>query len=42
LEESVRDDLKALKAHPLLRTVLKNNVQGYVYDIKTGILKEIL
>lgn len=38
LEQSVRDDVAALKASPFLLDV---PIRGFVYDVKTGRLKEI-
>lgn len=42
LEESVRDDLRLLKEQKFVRQELRDNVKGYVYDIKTGKLKEVV
>jgi len=41
LEESVREDLKFLRAQPLIRQEVKDNAKGYVYDIKTGKLNPV-
>jgi len=41
LEESVREDLRYLKTHPLVRRDLADNAKGYVWDIKTGKLSPI-
>jgi len=41
LEESVREDLKFLKESALVRQEIKDNARGYVYDIKSGKLKEV-
>ncbi|KAF4613432.1 hypothetical protein G7Y89_g15455 [Cudoniella acicularis] len=41
LEESVREDLKFLKASPLIRQEIKDNAKGYVYDIKSGKLNPV-
>ncbi|HEY8283997.1 MAG TPA: carbonic anhydrase [Chloroflexota bacterium] len=39
LEQSVRDDVRALRASPLL---LKNiPIRGFIYDVKTGRLSEV-
>ncbi|PON20689.1 carbonate dehydratase [Trichoderma gamsii] len=42
LEESVREDLRLLKEQKFIRQELRDNVKGYVYDIKTGKLKEVV
>lgn len=42
VEHSVKDDVEFLKGSPLLREELKQNIQGFVFDIKTGKLKEII
>ncbi|KAL7908443.1 carbonic anhydrase [Trichoderma velutinum] len=42
LEESVREDLSLLRAQNFVRKELRDNAKGYVYDIKTGILKEVV
>lgn len=41
LPESVREDLKFLKSHPLVRQELRDTAVGYVYDIKTGMLNPV-
>ena len=41
LEESVREDLRYLKTHHLVRRELADNAKGYVWDIKTGKLSPI-
>ena len=38
LEQSVRDDVAALRASPFL---LRVPVRGFVYDVKTGRLREV-
>ena len=38
LEKSVRDDLATLKASPFL---LKVPTRGFIYDVKTGRLREV-
>jgi carbonic anhydrase len=40
LEQSVKDDVAALKADPILSKRII--VIGYVYDVKTGLLREIV
>jgi carbonic anhydrase len=42
LEESVREDVRLLKEQNFVRQELRDNVKGYVYDIKTGKLKEVV
>ncbi|GAM39392.1 hypothetical protein TCE0_034f10904 [Talaromyces pinophilus] len=42
IEHSVRDDVEFLKGSPLLREELKKNIQGFVFDVQTGKLKEII
>ena len=42
VEHSVRDDVKFLKGSPLLREQLKKNIHGFVFDVQTGKLKEII
>lgn len=42
VEHSVRDDVEFLKGSPLLREELKKNIQGFVFDVKTGKLEEII
>lgn len=39
--ESVKGDLQWVKAHPLIRQQVKDNCQGFVYDIKTGKLDKV-
>ncbi|MCA1667224.1 MAG: carbonic anhydrase, partial [Thermomicrobia bacterium] len=39
LEQSVRDDVQAIKASPLLLPDVP--VRGYVYDVNTGWLHEV-
>lgn len=41
LEESVRSDLRLLKSQELVREDLRRGVKGYVWDIKSGGLREI-
>lgn len=40
LDESVRDDIAAYKASPLVRKDIP--VRGFIYDVKTGRLREVL
>lgn len=40
LEQSVRDDVQAIKTSPLLLRDV--SVRGYVYDVKTGRLHEVV
>ncbi|KAF3056679.1 hypothetical protein CFAM422_012773 [Trichoderma lentiforme] len=42
LEESVREDLSLLREQKFIRQELKDNAKGYVYDIKTGVLREVV
>ena len=39
LEQSVRDDLDEYKQYPMLNQNV--TVRGFLYDTKTGLLKEI-
>ena len=39
VEQSVRDDVKAIKASPLLRKDVP--VSGFVYDVKTGRINQV-
>ncbi|KAL8710274.1 MAG: hypothetical protein Q9220_005044 [cf. Caloplaca sp. 1 TL-2023] len=41
LEQSVRNDIEMFKASELVRKELRDNVHGFVYDIKTGLLSEV-
>ncbi|KFA63954.1 hypothetical protein S40285_10140 [Stachybotrys chlorohalonatus IBT 40285] len=41
LEESVREDVRTLKNYKFLRQGLKDGVLGFVYDVKSGLLKKI-
>jgi carbonic anhydrase len=41
LEESVREDLKILKAEDLVRQDIRDNAKGYIYDIKSGKLTPV-
>ena len=42
LEGALRDDVQWLKGQPLLRNGEGINVKGFVYDIKSGKLKEVV
>jgi carbonic anhydrase len=39
LEQSVRDDVHALKASPLLRP--ETQISGFIFDVKTGRLQQV-
>jgi carbonic anhydrase len=39
IEQSVHDDVAEYKQYPMLNQ--NNIVRGFIYDIKTGLLKEI-
>ena len=39
--QSIRDDLSALKAAPLVRKELVESARGYLFDIKTGLLSPV-
>ncbi|KAK0654966.1 carbonic anhydrase [Cercophora newfieldiana] len=41
LEESVREDVAWVHAHPTIREGLKKGTQGYVFDIKTGKVEKV-
>ncbi|KAM7196553.1 Carbonic anhydrase [Rhypophila sp. PSN 637] len=36
VEQSVKEDVEWLRAHPLLRDELRKGVHGFVFDLKTG------
>ena len=40
LDESVRDDLRAYRSSPIVRQDVP--VRGFVYDVKTGTLREVV
>ena len=42
LEQSVKDDVAFLENSPFLRSELKGKVHGFLYDIKTGELKDVV
>ena len=37
----MKDDLAVLKKSPLVRKELADRAQGFVYDIKTGLLSKV-
>ncbi|KAB5562767.1 carbonic anhydrase [Coniochaeta sp. 2T2.1] len=41
-EKSVRDDLTFLRSTPFLRKELADQVHGFLYDIKTGLLSPVV
>ena len=41
ITESIKVDLKMLKASPYVRQELKARTVGFCYDIKTGLLSHI-
>jgi carbonic anhydrase len=41
LEESVLDNMSLLKESKFIRSELKDGIMGFVYDIKTGLVKEV-
>ncbi|KAH8658336.1 carbonic anhydrase [Xylariales sp. PMI_506] len=41
LEQSVLEDVKFLKNSPLVRKELTENVHGFTWDLKTGLLKSL-
>lgn len=42
VEQSVRDDIALVKNSKLVRQELKDGTRGFVYDIDTGLLTEVL
>jgi carbonic anhydrase len=40
--DAVRADIDWIKKQPLTRQDLADNIRGYIYDIKTGKLKEVI
>lgn len=40
LHDDVRQSLNRIKADPFIP--LKNNIRGFIYDVKTGGLEEVL
>jgi len=41
-EEAVRKDVEWLKGQALVREQLKVGIKGFLYDIKTGKLREVV
>jgi carbonic anhydrase len=41
LEQSVRDDIAILKANPFIRKELAEHANGFVYDLKSGVLTPV-
>ncbi len=41
-EDAIRDDVKWLKEQPLMRMGQGINVKGYLYDIRSGKLHEVV
>ena len=41
LEESVREDVAWVNAHPLIREGLKKGTRGFVFDIKNGKVERV-
>ncbi|KAM6475986.1 carbonic anhydrase [Trichoderma sp. SZMC 28011] len=41
LEQSVRDDVKLLKASKIIRRELRENASGYLYDVKSGLVRRV-
>ncbi|KAM0251511.1 hypothetical protein ACHAQJ_008133 [Trichoderma viride] len=41
LTKSVRDDVKLLKESKVLRRELREHIAGYLYDVKTGLVKRM-
>lgn len=41
IEESVQTDMEWVQNSPFLREELRKNVQGFVYDIKTGLVTRV-
>jgi carbonic anhydrase len=42
LEESVREDLRFLRQQEMVKQEIKDNARGYIYDIKSGKLNEVV
>ena len=42
VKQSVLDDIAIFKASPLVRQGLKDATRGFVYDIGTGLLEEVV
>ncbi|KAF7560388.1 hypothetical protein G7046_g3752 [Stylonectria norvegica] len=41
MEASVKSDLEWVRASPLIREELKPGIQGFMFDIKTGLVKRV-
>ncbi|KAL6806576.1 carbonic anhydrase [Trichoderma sp. SZMC 28013] len=41
LEQSVRDDVNLLKASRIIRRELRDHASGYLYDIKSGLVRRV-
>ncbi|KAL6696737.1 carbonic anhydrase [Trichoderma pleuroticola] len=41
LEQSVRDDVKLLKTSRIIRRELRDHARGYLYDVKSGLVRRI-
>ena len=41
MADSVKEDLKWLRANEIVRGELRNNARGFLFDIKTGKPQEI-
>ncbi|KAK4063148.1 hypothetical protein Trihar35433_8943 [Trichoderma harzianum] len=41
LEQSVRDDVKLLKTSRIIRRELRENASGYLYDVKSGLVRRV-
>ncbi|KAH7310428.1 carbonic anhydrase [Stachybotrys elegans] len=41
LEDSVREDMEHLKKSKVIRPELKEAIKGFVFDIKTGLIKQV-
>lgn len=41
IEASVKGDLEWVRTTPLIREGLKKGTQGFVFDIKTGLLTKV-
>jgi carbonic anhydrase len=41
MDQSVREDLNVLKTSPFVRKELADAARGFVYDLKTGLVREV-
>ena len=41
-EETARDNIEWARAQPVLREALKKNTRAFVFDIKTGVVDEVV